>query len=93
MEAERLGLQAGEERRGSNASEAVDCCLEQVFALGADQARSKFEVMCPMFFFEESRSRLRHFLSRLSSTMDTCQTSFPEALGVLHTFSHVPEVA
>ena len=28
MEAERQGLQAGEERRGSNASQAVECCLE-----------------------------------------------------------------
>ena len=36
METELQGLHAGEERRGSNASQAVDCCLEtmveQVFA-------------------------------------------------------------
>ena len=28
MEAKLQGLQAGEERRGSNASQAVECCLE-----------------------------------------------------------------
>ena len=37
-EAELQGLQAGEERRGSNASQAVECCLEtmaeQIFAFG-----------------------------------------------------------
>ena len=37
-ETELQGLQAGEERRGSNASQAVECCLEtmveQIFALG-----------------------------------------------------------
>ena len=47
MAAELQGLKAGEERRGSNASQAVDCCmetmLEQFFAVGADQARSKFD--------------------------------------------------
>ena len=50
MKAELQGLQAGEERRGSNASQAVDCCLETtlelIFAFEGDQARSKFEVMC-----------------------------------------------
>ena len=50
MEAELQGLQAGEERRGSNASQAVDCCLEtkveKVFAVGTDQARSEFEALC-----------------------------------------------
>ena len=54
MEAELQGLQAGEERRGSNASQAVDCCLEtvveQIFAMGTDQARSKFNAMCQVFF-------------------------------------------
>ena len=54
MAAELQGLQAGEETRGSNAWQADYCCLEtmleQMFALGADQARSKFEVMCQMFF-------------------------------------------
>ena len=53
MEAELQGLQAGEERRGSNASQAVDCCMEtvveQIFALEADQARPGFEAMCQMF--------------------------------------------
>ena len=38
MEAALQGLQAGEERRGGNASQAVDCCLEtmveQVLAVG-----------------------------------------------------------
>ena len=37
-EAELQGLQAGEKRRSSNASQAVECCLEtmveQIFALG-----------------------------------------------------------
>ena len=37
-EAELQGLQAGEERRSGNASQAVECCLEtmveQIFALG-----------------------------------------------------------
>ena len=37
-EAELQGLQAGEERRGCNASQAVECCLEtmvdHIFALG-----------------------------------------------------------
>ena len=54
IEAELQGLEAGKERRGSNASQVVDCfletMLEQMFALGADQARSEFEVMCQMFF-------------------------------------------
>ena len=51
MEAELQGLQRGEERRGSNASQAVDCrmetMLEQILALGADQARSEVEVFSP----------------------------------------------
>ena len=51
MAAELQGLQAGE---GSNASQAMDFCMEtvveQFFAMGADQARSKFEAMCQMFF-------------------------------------------
>ena len=54
LAAEVRGLQAGEERRGINASQAVDCCLEtmveQMLALGADQAGSKFEAMCQIFF-------------------------------------------
>ena len=51
---------AGEERRGSNASQAVDCCMEtmveQIFAMGADQARSMFDAVCQIFFkkFEAS---------------------------------------
>ena len=53
MAAELQGLQAGEERRGSNASQAVDCWMEtmveQCFAVGADQAKSKFDVMCQIF--------------------------------------------
>ena len=54
MGAELQGLQAGEERRGCNASQAVDCCLEtmveQIVALGADQAPNflkKFEAYIP----------------------------------------------
>ena len=54
MAAELQGLQAGEERRGSNASQAVECCMEtmvvQFFAMGADQARSKFDALCQVFF-------------------------------------------
>ena len=54
MAAELQVLQAGEERRGSNGSHAVDCCMEtmveQIFAMGTDQARSKFDAMCRMFF-------------------------------------------
>ena len=50
MEAKLQGLQDGEERIGSNASQAVDCCLEtmveQVFAIGTDQPRSKFDALC-----------------------------------------------
>ena len=53
MAAQFQGLQAGEERRGSNASQAVGCCMEtmveQFFAVGADQARSKFDAMCQFF--------------------------------------------
>ena len=51
--AEHQGLQAGEERRGRYAAQAVDCCLEtmveQIFAREADQARSQFDAMCQMF--------------------------------------------
>ena len=50
MAASLQGLQAGEERRGSNGSRAVDCCMEtmveQFFAMGADQARTRFDAMC-----------------------------------------------
>ena len=53
MAAELQGLQGGEESRGSNASQAVDCCMEtvveQLFAVGADQARSKFHAMYQVF--------------------------------------------
>ena len=39
MAAELQGLQAGEERRGSKASQAVDCCMEtmveQIFRYGS----------------------------------------------------------
>ena len=49
MEAALQGLQAGEERKGSNASQAVECCLEtmveQIFAMGTDQAKSKFDAL------------------------------------------------
>ena len=52
-EAELQGLQAGEERRGSNASQAVDYCLdmmvEQVFATGTAQAKSTFVALCEIF--------------------------------------------
>ena len=41
MEAELQGLQAGEERRGSNASQTCNCCLEEAWqhlvALGGNQ--------------------------------------------------------
>ena len=62
MEAELQGLQAGEERRGSNASQAVDCCLEtmveQVIAMRTDQGRSTFDAWCKIFVgkFETSIS-------------------------------------
>ena len=62
MEAELQGSQAGGERSCSNASQAVDGCLEtvveKIFALGADQARPSFEAMCQMFF-KDSGSFLR----------------------------------
>ena len=54
MAVELQGLQAGRERRGSNASQAVDCCmemmLEQMFVLQADRARSKFDAVCRSFY-------------------------------------------
>ena len=54
LAAELQEPQAGEERRGSDASQAADCCLEtmveQIFAMGTDQARSEFDAMCQMFF-------------------------------------------
>ena len=65
MDAELQGLQVGEERRGSNASQAVDCCLEtmveQVFAMGTDQARSKFYALCQNILrdFHSSRANAR----------------------------------
>ena len=53
-EAQLQGLQAGEEGRSSNSSQAVDCCwetmVEQVFAVGTDQARSTFDALCQIFF-------------------------------------------
>ena len=48
METELHVLQAGEERRGGNASQAVACCLETVehiFAVGTDQAKSQFDAL------------------------------------------------
>ena len=46
-------LQGVQARRGSNASQAVDCCLEttvkQFFVMGTDQARSKFDAVCQVF--------------------------------------------
>ena len=49
MEAELQGLQAGEERRGSNASQAVECCaesmVEKIFTIGTDQAMSQFDAL------------------------------------------------
>ena len=54
MDAELQGLQDGEERRGSNASQAVECCLEmmveQICAMGTDQARSKFDALYQKVF-------------------------------------------
>ena len=62
MEAELQGLQAGEYGRGSNASQAADCCLEtmveQVFAVGHDQARSTFGALFQIFFREFETSIL-----------------------------------
>ena len=60
MGAELQGLQAGEERSGSIASQAVECCLEtmveQLIAVRTDQARSTFDDLCEFFFrrFETS---------------------------------------
>ena len=60
--AELQGLQAGEERRGGNASQALDCCLEtmveQVFAMGTDLAKSTVGALCKIFVrkFETSIS-------------------------------------
>ena len=55
-EAELQGLQAGEERRGSNASQAVECCLEtmveQIFALGTG-ARDENAENAPIYFAPE----------------------------------------
>ena len=52
-EPELQGLQAGEERRGSNASQAVECCLEtmveQIFALGTG-ARDVYAQNAPIYF-------------------------------------------
>ena len=62
MEAELQGLQAGEERRGSNSSQAVDSCLETmvelVFVFRPDQAKSTFDALCKIFVgkFESSIS-------------------------------------
>ena len=57
--AEFQGLQAGEERKGSNASQAVDCCMEtmvdQFIAMGADQAMSKFDAVCARCSSRNSR--------------------------------------
>ena len=54
MAVELQGLQSGEERRGSNSSQAVDCCMEtmveQLFAMGPDQANSKFDAVWQVFF-------------------------------------------
>ena len=55
-QAELQGLQAGEERRSSNASQAVECCLEtmveQIFALGTG-ARDENAQNGPIYFSPE----------------------------------------
>ena len=47
MEAELQGLQAGEERRGSNASRTGDCCMEaawqQFITLGTNRVEALFQ--------------------------------------------------
>ena len=47
MAAELQSLQAGEERRGSNASQTGDCCMEalwqQIVALAANRAEAMFQ--------------------------------------------------
>ena len=54
MAAELQGLQAGEETRGNTASQELDSCMvtmvEQFFAMGAYQARSKFHAVCQVIF-------------------------------------------
>ena len=49
LEAEPRGQQAGEERRGSNASQVVDCCLdtmaEQLCTMGFEKAEYQFVFM------------------------------------------------
>ena len=45
MEAELHGLQAGEERRGSNASQAVDCCLETMDGSLLERTRRGLQVL------------------------------------------------
>ena len=50
LEAELRGLKAGEERRGSNASQVVvECCLdtvaEQLFTMGPVQAKHQLEAL------------------------------------------------
>ena len=63
MAGELQGLQAGEEKRGSNASQAVGCCMEtmveQFFSVGTDQARSKFHAMCQVLGSRSSYLPLR----------------------------------
>ena len=45
MEAELQNLQAGEERRGCNASQAVNCCMEELGIMGAEKAVYHFELL------------------------------------------------
>ena len=63
MAAQLQGLQAGEERRGSNTSQAVDCCMEtmveQLFAMGADVPGVLQEIRGPYPFCADARKRKR----------------------------------
>ena len=75
-EAELQGLQAGEERGGSNASQAVECCLEtmveQIFALGTGQGmvslKNAYFLKCLVAVFFRS---LNHWVSLASRCLPT----------------------
>ena len=71
MEAELQGLQAGEERRGSNASQTGDCCLEafwqQIAAVCAAVVQSR-SMPWPMRSSKGSR-KVEQFRSRCQEEM------------------------
>ena len=62
LEDELRGLQAGEERRGSNASQVNECCLdtvaEQLFTMGAAQAKHQARSSVQRNSSEDSRPQL-----------------------------------